>query len=29
LDNLIPLPFKVTGKIELILITQYGQELKN
>jgi len=28
LDNLIPLPFKVTGKIELILITQYGQELK-
>ena len=28
LVNMIPLPFKVSGKIELMLITQYGKELK-
>jgi hypothetical protein len=28
LDNMIPLPFKVSGKIELMFITQYGKELK-
>lgn len=28
LDNMIPLPFKASGKIQLFLITQYGNELK-
>ncbi len=28
LDNMIPLPFKAFGKIQLFFVTQYGKELK-